>query len=36
MKRQMISVETYMKDYESSVFGNLQGEWIPLMKREGY
>jgi len=24
----MISVETYMKDYEASVPENLQGEWI--------
>ena len=30
----MISVETYMKDYEASVSENLQGEWIRLMKRE--
>ncbi len=30
----MISVETYMKDYEASVPENLQGEWIRLMKRQ--
>jgi hypothetical protein len=30
----MISVETYMKDYEASVPENLQGKWIRLMKRQ--
>ena len=30
----MISVETYMKDYEASVLENLQGAWIRLVKRQ--
>jgi len=30
----MISVETYMKDYEASVPENLQGEWTRLMRRQ--